>query len=156
MSTSADLSAAMTRARELAAQAALDGEVPVAALILAPEGIIAEASNRVERWQDPLAHAEMLALGLAQRRRGTRYLSDCTLLVTLEPCALCAAAIAAYRLKRLVFGAYDPKSGGVESGARVLDYSHHQPKVIGGLQERACAALLQDFFAERRQSELRE
>ena len=83
MSTSADLSAAMARARELAAQAALDGEVPVAALILAPEGIIAEASNRVERWQDPLAHAEMLALGLAQRRRGTRYLSDCTLLVTL-------------------------------------------------------------------------
>ena len=105
--------------------------------------------NRTEAEQNPTAHAEFLALRAARAARGGKYLSDCTLTVTLEPCALCAGAIAAFRIKKLVFGAYDPKSGAVEHGPRVFSHAttHHKPEIIGGVRDSDCSALLAAFFA---------
>lgn len=144
----------MTRALEAARAAAGNGEVPVGAVLVhAPSGrVLAVAANRVEADCDPTAHAEMLAIREAARRMGEPRLVDCDLYVTLEPCAMCAQAIAHARIRRLVFGAYDPKGGGVEHGARVFAQPtcHHRPEVVGGVQETAAAALLRAFFAERR------
>ncbi len=140
---------AMKLAFAEAAAAAARGEVPVGAVIADADGhIIAAAGNRVEERRDPAAHAEMLALNQAAIRRGSKFLTDCTLTVTLEPCPMCAAAIALYRVRRLVFGAYDAKSGGVDHGPRIFEQStcHHRPEIIGGIAEIANAELLRQFF----------
>ena len=141
----------MKYALTLAHTAATLGEVPVGATITDASGnVIASAHNEVEATRDVTAHAEMLAIRRALSARGSKYLEDCTLTVTLEPCAMCAGAIAAARLKRVAFGAYDPKSGGLEHGARVLAHSHHRPEIIGGVMESDCAALLTEFFESKR------
>jgi tRNA(adenine34) deaminase len=127
------------------------GEVPVGAVIVRGGQIIARASNRVEELGDPTAHAEMLVIRAATAL-GDKRLADCDLYVTLEPCPMCAAAISLARVRRLYFGAYDPKSGGVEHGAKVFDHAtcHHRPEIYGGLDESRAAELLRAFFAERR------
>ncbi len=134
--------------------AALRGEVPVGAVIVdaASGNPIAAAGNLTEERNDPTAHAEMLAIKAAAATQGAPRLENCHIYVTLEPCAMCAAAISFARLQRLYFGAYDPKSGGVEHGAKVFDHDtcHHKPEVVGGVNETEAAALLQDFFKERR------
>ncbi len=138
---------------EARAAAELD-EVPVGAVLVdsASGELLARAHNRVEALHDPTAHAEMLAIAAAARRLGLKRLTGADLYVTLEPCPMCAAAISLARLRRLYFGAYDAKSGGVEHGPRIFEQPtcHHRPEVIGGLQETRCAALLKDFFAARR------
>ena len=142
----------MERALELAAQSAAAGEVPVGAVITRGGEILAEAHNAPRETRDPTAHAEVLAIRRAAGALGEERLTDCELWVTLEPCAMCAAAIAGARIERVYFGAADPKSGGVEHGARVFDHpqAHHRPEVYGGLAERESAALLRAFFAARR------
>lgn len=129
------------------------GEVPVGAVLSDGRGdIIAAAGNRTEAAQNPACHAELTVMQAAVAARGGKYLTDCTLTVTLEPCAMCAGAIAAFRVGRLVFGAYDPKSGAVEHGPRVFSHAttHHKPEILGGVREAECAALLQNFFSRRR------
>jgi tRNA(Arg) A34 adenosine deaminase TadA len=143
----------MQIALQEARAAAERGEVPVGAVVLAPDGtVLARAGNRVEEQNDAAAHAELLALRAAAAARGSPRLADCDLVVTLEPCPMCAQAISLFRIRRLVFGAYDPKSGGVEHGARVFKAAscHHRPEVVGGVQETEAAALLRAFFEERR------
>ncbi len=143
----------MQRALEEARRAAVAGEVPVGAVVVDPAGnVLAAAHNRVETDRDVTAHAEILALREAGRRRGSARLADCDLYVTLEPCPMCAQAIAFARIRRLYFGAADPKGGGVEHGARVFAASscHHRPEVYGGIGERPAADLLRAFFRERR------
>ena len=133
--------------------AGLRGEVPVGAVVVGPGGeILARAGNRCEADHDPTAHAEMLAIREAMENQGGPRLTDCDLYVTLEPCAMCAAALSLARLRRLTFGAYDPKSGGVEHGAQVYEHatSHHKPEVVGGMDETEAAALLRDFFKDKR------
>ena len=129
------------------------GDVPVGAVVVSSDGeILATGQNRVERDGDPTAHAEMLAIRAAAKASGTKRLTDAVLYVTLEPCAMCAQAIAFARLRRLVFGAYDPKGGGVEHGAQVFEQAtcNHRPEVVGGLLERDCGRLLREFFQARR------
>ncbi|MFT9160279.1 MAG: nucleoside deaminase [Acetobacter sp.] len=125
------------------------GDVPGGAVLLDGAGaVVARAGNRVEECKDPSAHAEMLVMREALRRRGGRRLADCTLVVTLEPCPMCAAALAHFRVGRLVFGAYDPKGGAVEHGAR-LPYrpeTLHRPEVVGGVCEGQATDLLRTFF----------
>ena len=144
----------MDRALALAEQAGEAGEVPVGAVIVEAESgkVLAEAANRTERDADPTAHAEMLAIRKAARQLGRPRLPDCDLYVTLEPCPMCAHAISFARIRRLYFGAPDPKGGGVENGARIFDQPscHHRPEVYGGIGEVRAAALLRDFFSERR------
>ena len=139
------------------AQAAADrGEVPVGAVVLDGTGtVVARAGNEIEARHDASAHAELLALRTAAAAREETRLPDCELVVTLEPCPMCAQAISLFRIRRLTFGAYDPKSGGVEHGARVFDAPscHHRPEVIGGVRESEAAALLRAFFAARRSTE---
>ncbi len=128
-------------------------EVPIGAVVVGPNGdVLAQAGNEVEARDDASAHAEILALRAAAAQRGSPRLPDCDLYVTLEPCPMCAQAISLFRIRKLVFGAYDPKGGGVEHGARVFDASscHHQPEVIGGVRETESADLLRAFFQERR------
>ncbi|MBO6782101.1 MAG: nucleoside deaminase [Alphaproteobacteria bacterium] len=141
----------MQQALDAARTAAEYGEVPVGAVVVdASSGhVLAVASNRVEQDRDPTAHAEILAIRAAARDLKTPRLSGCDLYVTLEPCAMCAQAIAFARIRRLVFGAYDPKGGGVEHGARVFSQPtcHHAPDVVGGMEEAACAEILKEFFA---------
>ena len=141
---------ALAEAR-LAAEA---GEVPIGAVLVdaASGDILARAHNRVERDADPTAHAEMLAIRAAAADLGMKRLTGADLYVTLEPCPMCAQAIAFARLRRLVFGAYDPKGGGVDHGPRIFEQRscHHRPEVVGGVQEQACGALLQGFFQARR------
>lgn len=146
-------SKAMAQALDEARAATTRGEVPVGAVISDAAGaIIASAGNRTRELHDPTAHAELLAIRAACAALGSERLTGCTLTVTLEPCAMCAAAISAARVERLVYGASDPKSGGVEQGARVFSHpqAHHRPEVIAGVAEAECAALLKDFFAARR------
>lgn len=130
------------------------GEVPVGAVVVeaASGRVLARAGNRVEADSDPTGHAELLALREAAASAGAPRLPDCDLYVTLEPCAMCAQAISFARIRRVYFGAYDAKGGGVEHGARIFDQPtcHHAPEIVGGLEEASCAALLQDFFAARR------
>ncbi|MBU6449744.1 MAG: nucleoside deaminase [Rhodospirillales bacterium] len=143
----------MQLALDEARRAALAGEVPVGAVVTDGAGaVLAVAANRVEAAQDPTCHAEFLALSAARAARGGKYLADCTLTVTLEPCAFCAGAIAAFRLGRLVFGAYDPKTGAVEHGPLLFTQptTHHKPEIIGGVREQESAALLREFFEARR------
>jgi tRNA(adenine34) deaminase len=144
---------AMAIALEQARMAAARGEVPVGAVVIAADGsVLSRAGNEVEARNDPSAHAEMLALRGAAAARGSKWLADCDLVVTLEPCPMCAQAISLFRIRRLVFGAYDPKGGGVEHGARVFDAPscHHRPEIVGGVRGADAAALLRAFFAMKR------
>lgn len=136
------------------ARAAADrGEVPVGAVIVDPDGaVVASAGNRTRELNDPTAHAEILALRAACAAAGSERLPDHDLYVTLEPCAMCAAALAAARIRRIYYGAADPKSGGVAHGARVFTHTqaHHVPEVYDGIAAQEAADLLKDFFAARR------
>ena len=136
------------------ARAARDlGEVPIGAVVVSGSGeILARAGNRTLALHDPTAHAELLAIREACARLGSERLMDCDLYVTLEPCAMCTAAISFARIRRLYFGAPDPKGGAVEHGPRFYEQPtcHHAPEVIGGLSEARAASLLKDFFAARR------
>ena len=128
-------------------------EARVGAVVTGAGGaVLARAGNEVEARRDPSAHAEMLALRAAAGARGAKWLGDGTLWVTLEPCPMCAQAASLFRVRRVVFGAYDPKGGGVEHGARVLaaPSCHHAPEVVGGVRETEAAGLLRGFFAGRR------
>lgn len=148
-----DVGTAMDRALEYAHEAASVGEVPVGAVVLGPDGtVLAIGRNEVEAGHDASAHAELLAMRRAAQRLGTPRLLGCTVVVTLEPCAMCAAAMVHFRCERVVFGAYDPKGGGVEHGARVFARPGclHVPEVIGGVRERASAQILRDFFRHLR------
>ena len=142
----------MEDALRAAQEAEQAGEVPVGAVIVQNCEIIASAGNRVERDRDPIAHAELLAIRTAAGKIGSKWLSDCDLYVTLEPCPMCAGAISLARLRRVYYGAEDPKSGGVDHGPRVFDQPtcHHAPEVIGGVEESRCGELLRQFFAQRR------
>jgi tRNA(adenine34) deaminase len=142
------MEAALAQAR--AAQAA--DEVPVGCVVVRGNEIVAQAGNRTLRDRDPTAHAEMLAIRAAAAALGSERLVDCDLYVTLEPCAMCAAAISFARIRRLYFGAADPKGGAVEHGVRLFaaPTCHHRPEVYGGIGEQAAATLLRDFFAARR------
>ena len=142
----------MRRALDLAAVAAETGEVPVGAVVTFEGEIIAEARNSMRGSLDPTAHAEMVAIRHAATRLGRSRLDACTLWVTLEPCAMCAGAIALARMDALRFGAEDPKGGGVIHGARVFSQPtcHHRPDVLGGIGDDEAAAQLKSFFASRR------
>ncbi|MBT5051245.1 MAG: nucleoside deaminase [Rhodospirillaceae bacterium] len=137
-----------------AAEAALREEVPVAALVVDPQSreILSIASNRTEELADATAHAELIALQEAAKVFGGARLFGCDLYVTLEPCPMCAAAISLARIRRLYFGAPDPKSGGVEHGPRIFQQAscHHRPEIYGGIDEVRAGRILSDFFRERR------
>jgi tRNA(Arg) A34 adenosine deaminase TadA len=142
----------MRRAHALAREAAEADEVPVGAVVTLGEDIVAEARNDMRGSLDPTAHAEMVAIRSAAERLGRPRLDGCTIWVTLEPCAMCAAAMAIARVDAIRFGAEDPKGGGVVHGARVFGQPtcHHRPDVLGGIGEEESAALLRAFFEERR------
>jgi len=128
------------------------GEVPVGCVVVRGGAVLARAGNRTLRDRDPTAHAELLAIRAAAAALGSERLVDCDLYVTLEPCAMCAAAIAFARIHRLYFGAADPKGGAVEHGVKFFaaPTCHHRPEVYGGIGEQEAAALLRAFFAQRR------
>ena len=129
------------------------GEVPIGAVVVSADGeVLAHASNRTLQLRDPTAHAELLAIRAACEKLGSERLTGCDLYVTLEPCAMCAAAISFARIRRLYFGAPDPKGGAVEHGPRFFTQAtcHHAPEVIGGIGESKAAALLKQFFAKKR------
>jgi tRNA(Arg) A34 adenosine deaminase TadA len=143
----------MTLALAEAEAAARRGEVPVGAIVVDRTGkVLAAAGNRVEADRDPTAHAEILALRAAAARLRAKYLTECDLYVTLEPCAMCAAAIGLAHLRRLYFGAYDPKGGAVEHGPRLFEQptTHYRPEIYGGIEEGRAAELLRAFFHQRR------
>ncbi|NCC03900.1 MAG: nucleoside deaminase [Proteobacteria bacterium] len=143
----------MLLALEEAEKAAARGEVPVGAVLVSPEGtVLAQSGNRTEELADPTAHAEILVLRKAAAFMHSPRLTGCDLYVTLEPCTMCAAAISFARIRRLFFGAYDPKGGGVDHGARFYQQTTclFRPEVIGGIEETRCGTLLQRFFQERR------
>jgi tRNA(adenine34) deaminase len=128
------------------------GEVPVGCVIVRDGSVLARAGNRTLRDRDPTAHAEMLAIRQAAAALGSERLADCDLYVTLEPCAMCAAAMSFARIRRLYYGAADPKGGAVENGVRFFSAPtcHHRPEIYGGMAESEAAALLKDFFRARR------
>jgi tRNA(adenine34) deaminase len=142
----------MAAALEEARRAASIGEVPVGAAVLREGTVVARAHNETVQRRDPTAHAELLAVRQALSSLQTDRLSDCTLYVTLEPCAQCAGAIVLTKVGRVVFGAYDPKAGMAGSVGDVLRHPrlNHQPEVIGGVEAEACSSLVQGFFQERR------
>ena len=142
----------MQTALQEARDAGARGEVPVGAVIAGPNGVVAQAGNRTRELHDPTAHAEVLAIRAACEALGAERLTGCALYVTLEPCPMCAGAIAAARIARLYYGASDPKSGGVAQGARVFAHPqcHHAPDVFDGIAEVEASALLRDFFAAKR------
>jgi tRNA(adenine34) deaminase len=142
----------MTVALGEARAAAERGEVPVGAVIMRDGALVAAAGNRTLELKDPTAHAEMLAIRAACASSRSERLPDCDLYVTLEPCAMCAVAISFARLRRLYFGASDPKMGGVEHGPRIFAQPtcHHRPEVYGGIREKEMAEMLKAFFGQRR------
>ena len=144
----------MSQAISEAQDAAVRGEVPVGCVLVAAVtgNVIAAAGNRTEELGDPTAHAEMLAIREAVARHKTPRLEEVDMYVTLEPCAMCAAVISFTRIRRLYFGAYDPKGGGVEHGGKFFSQPtcHHAPEVYGGMEETQCAHMLKTFFAEKR------
>ncbi|MDI1284423.1 MAG: nucleoside deaminase [Reyranella sp.] len=143
----------MERALAQARAAAVRGEVPIGAVIVGPDGmVLAEAGNQTEADHDPTAHAEMLAIRMAAAKLGSSRLVGCDLHVTLEPCPMCAQAISFARLRRVYWGASDPKGGGVEHGPRIFDQPtcHHRPELYPGIAEAEAAELLRDFFKARR------
>ena len=142
----------MEMALDQARAAGLRGEVPVGCVVVRDGEVVARAGNRTIADKDPTAHAELIAIRAAAAELGTERLTDCDLYVTLEPCAMCAAAMSFARIRRLYFGAADPKGGAVESGVRFFAQStcHHRPQVYSAINESECAALLKDFFQARR------
>ena len=142
----------MAMALEEARAASARGEVPVGAVLVLGGAVVARAGNRTREWSDPTAHAEMLVIRAGCAAIGSERLVGADLYVTLEPCAMCAAAISAARVGRLYYGAADPKSGGVAVGARVFSHPqcHHVPEVYDGIGGAEAEALLQEFFAARR------
>lgn len=142
----------MDAALEEARAAAARGEVPVGAVVVMGDRVLARAGNRTRELADPTAHAEMLAIREACRVTGSERLTGCDLYVTLEPCPMCAAAISAARIGRLYFGAADPKSGGVTVGARVFSHPqcHHVPEIYDGIGAEEAERLLKGFFAGKR------
>jgi tRNA(adenine34) deaminase len=132
--------------------AAAVGEVPVGCVVVRGGEVVARAHNRTIADHDPTAHAEMLAIREAARTLGTERLDDCDIYVTLEPCAMCAGALSFARIRRLYYGAADPKGGAVENGVRFFSSPtcHHRPDIYGGMAEQEAATLLRDFFAARR------
>lgn len=144
----------MPEALKIAQECATNDEIPVGAVIINNNTgkIIAKAGNQVERLQDPCAHAEILVIKEAVSQKGHKWLEDCSIYVTLEPCPMCAQAISLARISKLYYGATDPKSGGVDSGPRVLysNSAHHKPEIYGGIMEQECANLLKDFFSKKR------
>ena len=142
----------MSIALEEARAAEKRGEVPVGCVVVRDGEVVARAGNRTLADHDPTGHAELIAIRAAAAALGTERLVDCDLYVTLEPCAMCAAAMSFARIRRLYFGAGDPKGGAVENGVRFFSSPtcHHKPEVYGGIGESESAALLRDFFAARR------
>ena len=142
----------MDRALAEARAAAAAGEVPVGCIVVCRGEVIAHAGNRMLAGKDPTAHAEMLAIRAAALAIGSERLADCDLYVTLEPCAMCAAALAFARIRRLYYGAADPKGGAVENGVRFFSSPtcHHRPEIYSGIGEAEASALLKDFFRARR------
>ena len=132
--------------------AAADGEVPIGCVVVCNGAVVARGRNRTLTDHDPTAHAEMLALRAAATALGTERLTQCDIYVTLEPCTMCAGALSFARMRRLYYGAADPKGGAVDNGVRFFasPSCHHRPEVYGGIAETEAAALLRDFFAERR------
>jgi tRNA(Arg) A34 adenosine deaminase TadA len=152
--TSKDAASHMSLALAEAKAAGARGEVPIGAVIVSPEGtVLAAAGNRTRELNDPTAHAEMLAIRLACAELANERLVGCSLYVTLEPCPMCATAISFARLKRLFYGASDPKGGGIEQGARVFSQAtcHHIPEIYPGIAEAEASTLLKTFFADRRE-----
>jgi tRNA(adenine34) deaminase len=142
----------MDMALEQARAAAARGEVPVGCVIVRDGAVIARAGNRTLGERDPTAHAELVAIRAAAAALGSERLEDCDLYVTLEPCAMCAGAVSFARIRRLYYGAADPKGGAVDNGVKFFasPTCHHRPEVYGGLGEAEASALLKDFFKERR------
>jgi len=142
----------MEMALDEARAAGARGEVPVGCVIVRADDVIARAGNRTLADKDPTGHAELLALRAAAAALGSERLTDCDLYVTLEPCAMCAAAMSFARIRRLYFGAADPKGGAVENGVRFFSQPtcHHRPEIYGGINESESAALLKEFFQARR------
>jgi tRNA(adenine34) deaminase len=142
----------MAIAMDEARAAGARGEVPVGAVIVRNGDVLAQAGNRTLADQDPTAHAELLAVRAAAQKLGSERLAGCDLYVTLEPCAMCAAALSFARIRRLYYGAADPKGGAVENGVRFFaaPTCHHRPEVYGGIGESEAGALLKEFFAARR------
>ena len=139
---------ALSEARTAAAR----GEVPVGAVIVRGGEVLGQAGNRTLADRDPTAHAELLAIRAAAKALGTERLTDCDLYVSLEPCAMCAAAISFARIRRLYYGAADPKGGAVDNGVRFFNAAtcHHRPEIYGGIAESEAGTLLKEFFAARR------
>jgi tRNA(Arg) A34 adenosine deaminase TadA len=138
-----------------AGAAAARGEVPVGAVLVDAAGqVIAASGNQIEADRDPTAHAEIVVMRAGAKLLGVKRLIECDLWVTLEPCAMCAAAIAHARVRRLYFGAYDPKGGAVEHGPRLFEQPtiHHRPEIYGGIDEQRAGELLRAFFADRRRA----
>jgi tRNA(adenine34) deaminase len=142
----------MEMALDEARAAAARGEVPVGCVVVREGEVLARAGNRTLADRDPTAHAELLAIRAAAQALGSERLTGCDLYVTLEPCAMCAAAMSFARIRRLYFGAADTKGGAVENGGRFFSQPtcHHRPEVYGGINESDAAALLKEFFAARR------
>jgi tRNA(adenine34) deaminase len=142
----------MEIALDQARAAAARGEVPVGCVVVRDGEVIARTGNRTLADKDPTAHAELIAIRAAASALGSERLSDCDLYVTLEPCAMCAAAMSFARIRRLYFGAGDPKGGAVENGVRFFasPTCHHRPDIYGGINESESAALLKEFFQKRR------
>jgi len=142
----------MDMALEEARAAGAAGEVPVGCVIVCGGAVVARAGNRTLADADPTAHAELLAIRQAAAALGSERLTECDLYVTLEPCAMCAAATAFARIRRLYYGAADPKGGAVENGVRFFasPTCHHRPDIYGGMGEAEASALLKEFFRERR------
>ncbi|MFN4014269.1 MAG: nucleoside deaminase [Reyranella sp.] len=151
--TDSSRSTPMDRALAAARAAGARGEVPIGCVIVGPDGaVLAEAGNRTEELKDPTAHAELLAIRAAAAVLGSPRLVGCDLYVTLEPCPMCAQAISFARLRRVYWGAADPKGGGIEQGPRIFDQPtcHHRPELYPGVGEREAGELLRGFFKERR------
>ena len=143
----------MQLAFEEAERAGQQGEVPVGAVLVSARGdVLSHSGNLTERLSDPTAHAELIVIREAAKQKRSPRLIDCDLYVTLEPCAMCAAAISLARIRRLYFAAYDPKAGGVDHGPRFFEQPTclHRPEVVGGIDEQKAAHLLKAFFQERR------
>jgi tRNA(Arg) A34 adenosine deaminase TadA len=142
----------MDLALDLAAEAAQAGEAPVGAVVMEGDRILAAERNRMRQLADPTAHAELMAIRAALAARGTGRLDGCDLYVTLEPCAMCAGAVAHARLRRVVYAAADPKAGAVENGVRLFDSPncHHRPEILSGIGERRASELLREFFRQLR------
>jgi tRNA(adenine34) deaminase len=142
----------MDLALKAAEKAGKSGEVPIGCVIVRDGAVVAAAGNRTITDRDPTAHAEVLAIREASRKLGSERLTDCDLYVTLEPCTMCAGAISFARIRRLYYGAVDPKGGAIDSGVRFFasPTCHHAPEVYSGVGESASATLLREFFRERR------